>query len=75
MTYTTKLSPGDAAWFIRDNRVVCFNVDRVIINHRYSKDSYEPYVGYGFYLVDVDKWLEINEKVVFASKAELLASL
>lgn len=84
MTYQSKLSVGDIAFFIYDNKVQSVRVQSVKI---VSIDNYPVQIEYGFRIYsginqfiktngsEFKDWLNLNERLVFTTKEELLASL
>jgi hypothetical protein len=81
-TYTSKLGRSEPAWFLRDNRVVNLPIGSVTVKSVSNQDGSPNYesVVYGFRIFtsngrDFKEWLELDERTVFGTKEELLASL
>lgn len=80
-TYTTKLAIGDTAWFMLDNKAASMTVESIEIKKTKDVefDKIHEWTGYGFRKYsgngDFQKWIDLNESEVFATKEELLASL
>lgn len=80
-TYQSKLAPGQTAWFMQNNKVVSKPVGTVTIRSvvdEKGNPSHET-IDYSFRAYkatsDFEPWDTLSEKVCFASKEELLASL
>ncbi len=80
-TYTTKLAIGDTAWFMQDNKAVSMTVESIEIHEVLDNQSgrCNQSIQYGFRKYTesgrFDKWIELYEYQIFATKEELLASL
>lgn len=80
MTIETKLSFDQIAYFMQDNKVVSLPVAS-IKTEQTKGDQPSPFpisIVYGFRIYERNTfkdWLHVNERYVFPSKEELLASL
>lgn len=83
--YETKLSAGQMAWFMQDNKAMCLPVGSVKVKEVLDDETPRSRVeiSYGVRVYENDssghpkfkEWKDIADAKAFASKEELLASL
>ena len=82
MTFETKLDLNQEAWFMQDNKVMVLLVGSIQANATWINNGEgspsKPQVEYGFRTYDdgnLKGWIYLDEREIFPSKEELLASL
>lgn len=83
--YETKLSAGQMAWFMQDNKVMCLPIGSVKVKEVWDDDTQRCRleIEYGVRIYEKDstghpqckEWKEIADSKAFAAKEELLATL
>ena len=83
--YETKLSAGQMAWFMQDNKVMCLPVGSVKVKEVLDDETQRcrREIEYGVRIYEKDsaghpqfkEWKSIGDAKAFASKEELLAAL